>query len=396
MTESLPALMNEMIPVTLENQKARHIDQPRMWLTDPKDKLSKLLDIWTTSKTFPSNMLADFKARLLNPSAPQMPMPAPSANKPAFSAPTNPANLLAALAAPPPAPAPAPAPPAQAGAGAPLANNASNALLAALGLAPPTQQPANPPAPMPYAQNGHNVTFPPQPPALPQNGSAMGLPFNGNHVAPLPPQSNTNPLAALFSGLHGGVPAAPADPNALASQISQIQMIQTLSQLGPDALKTIAAALSGGGLQPPPAPAAQVPASSAVQQPQYGQMPQGNQSYGREDAVQDPRARSRSPDFKRNRFSPPNRRDSPTYGTYDPSGPGNNGPRGSEHERGRRGRRGGRNDYRQRSPPNARDRDEDSHPRSNQPKPIGFDNKLPEGHIKGTSFCGVLNDIDRF
>jgi protein NRD1 len=264
--------------------------------------------------------------------------------------------------------------------------------LAALGLAPPTQQPANPPAPLPFAQNGHNVAFPPQPPALPQNGSAMGLQFSGNHVAP-PPPSNPNPLAALFSGLQAGAPAAPADPNALASQISQIQMIQTLSQLGPDALKTIAAALSGGGMQPP-VPAAQVPVPPAVQQPQYGQMPQGNQSYGREDAVQDLRARSRSPDFKPNRFSPPNRRDSPTYGTYNPSGPSNNGPRGSEHERGRRGRRGGRNDYRQRSPPNTRDRDEDSHPRSNQPKPMGFDNKLPEGHIKGTSFCGVLNSID--
>ena len=375
--------MNEMIPVTPENQKVciRRPRLPRMALTDSKEKLSKLLDIWTTSKTFPTNMLADFKTRLLNPSAAP---PASSANRPAFSAPANTASLLAALAAPPPpAPAPAPVLQAQAAAGAP---QAANALLAALGLAAPTQQPPNPPAPPQFAPNGHNVTFPPQPPALPQNGAPMGLPYNGNHVAAQPPPSNANPLAALFAGLQAAPQASPADQSALAAQISQIQALQALSQLGPDALKTLAAALSGGGLQAPPAPAAQPP--------QYGQMPQGNQSYGREDGGPDPRARSRSPDFKRRRFSPPKRRDSPTYGAYNPSGPGNNGPRGSEHERGRRGRRGGRNDYRQRSPPNNRDRDEDSLPRSHQPKPIGFDNKLPEGHIKGISVYRVLSHID--
>jgi protein NRD1 len=400
MTDSLPALMNEMIPLTPENQKVRALDpyQPTlhsgcsMGLTDSKEKLSKLLDIWSTSKTFPANMLTEFKTRLLNPAAaaPQMQqmqqfqgVPATSANKPVFSAATNPANLLAALAAPPPAPAPQQ----QAAAPAPPAANASNALYAALGLAAPAQQQANPPAPLPYAQNGPNVTYPPQPPVMSQNGSSMGLQFNGNHVAPPPPPSNPNPLAALFPNLQAGS----ADQSALASQISQIQALHALSQLGPDALKTLAAALNGGGLQPhglpAPAPVAQLPVASAGQQPQYtsmGQMPQGNQAYGRDDTVQDPRARSRSPDFKRRRFSPPNRRDSPTYGTYDPGAPGNDGGRGSEPERGgRRGRKGIRNDYRQRSPPNGRDRDEDSLPRSIQPKPIGFDPKLAEGQIKG-------------
>jgi protein NRD1 len=379
--------MNEMIPVIPENQKVchRHL---RSATDRPKEKLSKLLDIWSTGKTFPANMLADFKTRLLNPSAAIPAQPA----KPAFSAPADTASLLAALAAPPPpAPAPAPVPHPQAAAGATQNANAStNALLAALGLGQPPQLLPSA-APMPFAPNGQNVAFPPQPPALPQNGAPMGL-YNGNHAAAPPPASNPNPLLAMFASLQAAPQAGPADANALAAQISQLQALQALSQLGPDALKTLAAALSGGGLQPPPAPAVQ-PAPPA-QQPQYGQMPQGNQPYGRENNFPDVRARSRSPDFNQRRSSPPKRRDSPTYGAYDPSAPSNDGPRGGDHERGRRGRRGGRNDFRQRTPPNNRDRDTDSLPRSHQPKPIGVDNKLPEGHIKGTFVSRLLDRVD--
>lgn len=102
------------------------------------------------------------------------------------------------------------------------------------------------------------------------------------------------------------------------------------------------------------------------------------------------RDRSRSPDYER-RHSPPlrsppnvNRRESPTYGVYDPNaGPEGNGA--NRFERGERGRgrgkqRGGRNEYRQRSPPKR----QPSPPRNayGNSKFIEWDNSLPRDHIR--------------
>jgi protein NRD1 len=103
------------------------------------------------------------------------------------------------------------------------------------------------------------------------------------------------------------------------------------------------------------------------------------------------RDRSRSPDANRRRRSPnrrsplPNRRDSPTYGVYDPNA-GADANIQNRNERGGRGRgkqRGGRNDrneYRQRTPP--AQRGQSSPTGSNQPKFLEWDKSMPREHIK--------------
>jgi protein NRD1 len=272
----------------------------------------------------------------------------------------------------------------------PASNNPAQLLAALLAQAPPPNQQI----PLPYMQNNSSVTFPPQLPVslAPQPTPVAGQSTYGN-MPPAPPPVNSNPLAAFMSNpqlnAHGGA----GDANVA----NQMQALQQLAQ-NPEAFKTVLQAL---GIPVPQLPAAQVPQLSqvpaALPVPQntlasFGaQPPYAAQSYDRDEDGYNQRNRSRSPDYKRRRVSPPNRRDSPTYGTYDPHA-SENDPRGQD-DRGRgRGRKGGRNDFRQRSPPASRDsRDEAPIPKSNQPKPLGMDKNIPDGQIKGKLKCNVAS-----
>jgi protein NRD1 len=190
--------------------------------------------------------------------------------------------------------------------------------------------------------------------------------------------------------------------------MQQIQLLQAVSaQIGPDALRQLLQALgtqqqaSAPAPAPPTYPPAQIGSALGQNVASYagsgGHVPQNGQGYGRDDTGAGARERSRSPDWNRSRFSPPRRRDSPTYGTYDPGAPAGSNGRGQD-DRGRRGRRGGgttRNDYRQRSPaPAMRDARESPVPHTAQPKPIAYDNKLREGHIKGTMPTTDLREVN--
>jgi protein NRD1 len=352
-------------------------------------------------------MLVDFKTRLANASSSQrkvLPliqhaMLTLSSDILTQAAPPNdPASLLAALAAPPQA-APPQAAQHQNQAQHQAQNNASaNALLAALsgmGQHPaPTQQVTNG-APMNYAPSNPTMNYPPQnaPVARQQAPQQAQVPYG----APLQqqPALNLNALASLLPNAQGGA----QDPNSL---VNQLQMLQALGQqLGPDGFRTLVQALTMQQQQQQPLPPQPVAAQNGVfaQNPvaapipqnlnQYsaptgnGYAPPGGQLYGaRDDSGAGARERSRSPDWNQRRYSPPNRRDSPTYGSYDAHTGRVGSPRGQDDRRGRgRGRGGGRSDYRQRSPPSRNS----PAPHSNQPKPIGYDNKLPDGCIKGNA-----------
>jgi protein NRD1 len=342
-------------------------------------------------------MLNDFKIRLQNPSHPprKIRTTTPTSTSPtngfsvepisqAAPLPTNAEklNLLAALGAPPqystqPTPTTPQAP-------APAANNPAQLLAALLNNAPPP----NPQVPMPYAQNNTNVTFPPQMPVAPPPQSQHVVGQNGyGQMPPALPPTPSNPLAALFAHMQPNPnPQAPAaEPNAMANQV---QALQALAQ-NPEAFKTVLQAL---GI-PFQTPAAQTPAmpQMAVASPQNAMPPSGAHplyppAMHRDDS-HDYRSRSRSPDFKHRRVSPPNRRNSPTYGSYNPHTLEND-----QHgdDRGGRGRKGYRDEYRQRSPPpHGRDmRDDLQLPKSHQPKPFGIDKSIPDGQIKGKSSPG--------
>lgn len=142
-------------------------------------------------------------------------------------------------------------------------------------------------------------------------------------------------------------------------------------------------AQNGGMPMPPPAVAQTSQVQPAVQNGNQGDRYDLNDTRMRD--------RSRSPDYQRRRSpvrSPPNpnRRESPTYGVYDPNaGPEGNAQRFERGERGRgrgkqRGGRNDRNEYRQRSPP----RRQPSPPRAayGQSKYIEWDETLPRDHIR--------------
>jgi len=357
-TDVLPGLMTDLIQSAPDNQK---------------DKISKLLDIWERGQTFPLDMLAGFKQQLNNPQTsktcppscntrlPSVPIPdsmatdsiAPASDaRPAFnahSAPSGQTNLHNV------APATTPAAPPDAA-----------ALLTALAGFGQQNAPAN--------------TIPAAPPAIPFAQNMAPLPPPG--FLPPPPLAAPNGQPPAFPAVPGGVNAfAPAILQALqAGQLQPEVAFQLINYLNTQQ--------NSGVPVPPPQPpvVSQVPPvpQNGVQQDRFEQ--NGNRF----------RNRSRSPDMNTRRRSParrspPNRRDSPTYGVYDPNASAE-GSSGSRHERGDRGRgrgrgRGGRNDrneYRQRTPP----------PPRRQPSPAGngarnggshfldWEPSLPRDHIK--------------
>lgn len=332
MTEALPALMNTLLQVAPDNQK---------------EKIAKLLDIWISSRTFPDHLLTNYKTALTapTPAAQGLPQGATS-NNPIAQAASNGTN----------------------GAAPPQPNPAASAMLAQLGN---VQQSGPPPQPS-AALNAVSVN----PPAV--NIPAPAFPA----LVPQLPTSNQNALAASLNGGTQG------PPNALVA----LQLLQSLgTQLSPENIQAVLQAAGipipppgqpqGATVPPPPFP----PASAPPAQPQFSAPEQNNQYRGGYDDRS--RARSRSPDYNR-RYSPPDRRDSP-YRVYDPSGATNRSSQADNDRRGRGKGRGFRNDYRQRTPP-AVSRDRPATPqgimsRSNMPKPMGYDPKIPNGKIRGKS-----------
>ncbi|KAL7777273.1 hypothetical protein CFE70_007696 [Pyrenophora teres f. teres 0-1] len=233
-------------------------------------------------------------------------------------------------------------------------------------------------------QNAHTNVAPTAPSAFP---------FQQNMVPPPPPGfMPPPPTGAMPLGSIGqpGLPVPPAGMNELAGQILQAM---SSGSIQPDqaiqVLNALATAQNGGMAmtfsQPSVVTQTPLQAQSAAQN--GGQAERYDQNDSRM------RDRSRSPDYQRRRSparrSPPvaNRRESPTYGVYDPNaGPEGNAQRFERGERGRgRGKQrgGGRNDrneYRQRSPP----RRQPSPPRAayGQSKYIEWDDTLPRDHIR--------------
>ena len=217
------------------------------------------------------------------------------------------------------------------------------------------------------------------PPAAPP-----AFPFQQNMVPPPPPGFVPPPPPAAATPQ----PGLPAGMNELAGQILQAM---SAGSIQPDqaiqVLNAIATAQTGGiSLLPLQPPVSQTP-------PQvHPTVINGSQADRYEQPDSRMRDRSRSPDYQRRRSpaprSPPNpnRRESPTYGVYDPNaGPEGNAQRVKRGERGRgrnkqKGGRNDRNDYRQRSPP----RRQPSPPRTayGQSKYIEWDETLPRDHIR--------------
>lgn len=364
-TEAIPNLINDLIQVAPDNQK---------------EKISKLIDIWRSMKTFPDHVINNLQAAFT----------ASTQGKPASldnSSGQQDESYLTAIAGGGMGTAQS-----SQGLAQPASSNNQFPTPTANGTNGAAPQPTNPAATALLAALG-NFQQPgmPQPQAVLNPASVNPLPVNAPAPAPIfpaaapqPPASNQNALASL---LNGGA-QAPAVPLA-----NQLQMLQGLAaQLSPDQLAAIikmmgiqlpVAQPQGSAVPPPPFPSA-----SAPPQPQFSAPDQGNQYRGGYDDRS--RARSRSPDYNR-RYSPPNRRNSPSYGVYDPSG-ANNSSQADNDRRGRGKGRGFRNDYRQRSPPLiGRDRPITPQgiqavvPPSNMPKPMGYDPKIPNGKIRGMS-----------
>lgn len=214
--------------------------------------------------------------------------------------------------------------------------------------------------PLPFPQN----TFPPPP-----------LGFAPPPPPPAPVVSNNQPHANA---------AQPGDVNQIAAQVLQAMQAGSVTQeQGLQVLNMLAAAQSGG-LPIPPAQQATLPAPPL----QNGMQPERFEQNGSRF-----RDRSRSPDYNRRRQSPrrspPMRRDSPTYGVYDPNAAADaNAVNRGERNRGRGKNRGGRNDrneFRQRTPPprwaspagNA-----SAPPNGSSKKFIEWDPSLPRDHIR--------------
>jgi protein NRD1 len=200
-------------------------------------------------------------------------------------------------------------------------------------------------------------------------------------VPPPPPAYVPSPAAGAGNGQPAAMPGL-NNINELVTQILQGMQNGTIpAAQGLQVLNALSTAQNGGLPLPPPQPTTATQALPNVHDnnPQDRFEQNGNRY----------RDRSRSPDYNGRRRSPmrrspPNRRESPTYGVYEPNGAQGgsmNRPDRSERGRGGRGRnRGGRNDgneYRQRSPLQRR-----HSPGGNMPKFVDHDPTLPPDHIR--------------
>lgn len=252
-----------------------------------------------------------------------------------------------------------------------------------------------------------------------QLAAALGLFAQGAQQSFAPPTNGTAPnLASQMQALSLPHPAAvpqavaPPQPNqplptanpaaapALTGDLTQqLQVITKLVQSGltPDQIAQIMATM---GLPMPPipppvaAPSAPAPAQSVASayplggaNAQQAALP-GNDSYEHTRR----RSRSRSPDrdFKRRRMTPPNRRESPVYGVYDPDAAQTETNRPMDFDRRGRNANGKGWNRNRRSPPGkAAERVASPMMRSGSgptgPPPqkwIEYDRALPQGHIR--------------
>jgi protein NRD1 len=217
----------------------------------------------------------------------------------------------------------------------------------------------------------------------PSPAAASAFPFQQSMVPTPPPGFMPPPPTGAI-----GQPNVPVPPAGTNEIVTQILKAMSAGSIQPDqatqALNTLAMAQNGGMPMPPLQPPAVTQTPPQVQ-PAVQNGNQGDRYDLNDSRMRD---RSRSPDYQRRRSpvprspSNPNRRESPTYGVYDP----NAGPEGNaQHfDRGERGRgrgeqRGGRNDRNERSPP----RRQPSPPRTayGQSKYIEWDDTLPRDHI---------------
>jgi protein NRD1 len=277
-------------------------------------------------------------------------------------------------------------------------NPSTNGYMNSMGHMSQTMQPMQPAAPLPPPPVSMQNSAPQAQPAL--------MPYSQQVIAPPPapiPQYSSNGNGALPAiNQNAQAVAHNAQQGTVSSTVSnQLQLLQQLQQqLAPEQFAAVVAALAGGITLPAP-PAQNVAPLPSVAQQQVAQPPQNGSYNGqnghalqRDDQGYDMpyRERSRSPDYKRRRVSPPNRRESPTYGVYDPNIQ-NDASRQQDYDRRGKGRgRGGRysgdrndrNEFRQRTPP----RERIASPvmpsaRATVPKVIDHDPHLNAGWIKG-------------
>lgn len=318
------------------------------------------------------------------PTAAPAPAPQPDAS-----------SILAALAglqpmpaAPAAAPVPAPipsAPPVQATPAAPTPSGSDLAsLLAGISQPPPISAPP-PPAPQ-HIQHGQQLYGNPYQQPTPVNPQATAPPPQNfpafyqppTPVQPAPPQPTTqqNPLGALASLLP---PHVISDPGLLTQVLTLLQGFQQ-EGIPQEQWGAVISALypapqdNNGSIATP---------NSWVGAPQdsYQSRPDAYGGY-RERSRERGRGRSRSPDFRAQKSA--NRRPSPVYGTYDASIANSQSDDQASAFSDKRGRgRGGRN-YRQRTPPGARNGYQDMPPVAAVPGPkwTDIDPTLPAGHIK--------------
>ncbi|KAK7515120.1 uncharacterized protein IWZ02DRAFT_57134 [Phyllosticta citriasiana] len=318
-TQMLTPMMNDLIQSAPEDQK---------------EKISKMIEIWERGNTFPQQMLADFKQRLgarkttqtytANAGHAQNLMQPLAANQSAVG---TPANF-----------GPGPASQAQTSTPTVATSNAqpSGTVSLLASLANLGKQ-ASTPTPMAVQQNGAQYVVPAQQPQQHSVGPSVT-------AAPMPPYST--PAQGQGNGATGySFPApAPAPTSTAPSQsapqaipgmpgVGNDQFVQFLASLvqqgwSPEQIGQIFTAMQGGA-QNQTASANNAAAFSQNGQAQVGA---NGQSQPTEQVAQDPRLRdnnarthdrnhdrSPSPDRKRRRMSPVNRRDSPTYGIYDPT-----------------------------------------------------------------------------
>ncbi|KAK7533972.1 uncharacterized protein J3D65DRAFT_669687 [Phyllosticta citribraziliensis] len=410
-TQMLTPMMNDLIQSAPEDQK---------------EKISKMIEIWERGNTFPQQMLADFKQRLAARKTTQ-----------AYTASAaHVQNLMQPLAANQSVGTPinfGPGPISQAQTSTPTVatSNAQPsgtvsllASLANLGKQPSTPTPTAvqqngaqyvAPAQQPQQHSvGPSVTAAPMPPysipAQGQGNGATGYPI----PAPAPVPASTAPSQPAPQAL-------PGMPGVGNDQF--VQFIGSLVQQGwsPEQIAQIIAAM--GGAQNQTASAGNAAAFSQNGQAQVGT---NGLSQSIEQVAQDPRLRdsnarthdrnhdrSPSPDRKRRRMSPVNRRDSPTYGIYDPATTpraNNAGPSAQPAEqqgaatRGR-GRKGKKRDKHRNSPAVNQGPPIPTGPAAQQQKAVGppqekyvqHDSSLPDGNIKvlsRTLFVGGVSGTE--
>ncbi|RDA92396.1 hypothetical protein CP533_4736 [Ophiocordyceps camponoti-saundersi (nom. inval.)] len=337
-TELMPVLMNDILQSAPNEQK---------------EKIKKLLDIWTKGQTFPSPMLESFREKLSAPNASTTPPGSPPAaalatlpdNSRPSTAPDG-SSILEALfniarqnttasSSKPVAPAPA----------------ASYGLPAA-GIATPSLAPPAPPPP------------PPPPPSYPtasQPVNSSSLPFSVPQMPAL-----GNPTTAPYR--NNGSAAFGLDPNTQ----QQIILIKALADQGIplDKIPAFVQSMTGAG---------NANAQSSFQAPvpaAQGSYPAAQQTWAA-DSSRPFADGNRSP----NRYHGRSRSRSPDRGWAGRGSSRDRADYGHGEDRDRNGRRG--NNYRQRSPQGRHGRS--ASPSSEFPKIerwIDYDAKLPAGHIR--------------